>query len=159
MSPTNARIFNGYWHLEGLDGWLIVVGLGLLTSPLFLAHTIITANLPFLTEPSHRAALSGDWALAALVTCQIAANIVFLIGLLLLNYLFFTRKRTFPLCMILYRVLRTGELLILLVAFRAASSSPEFAGSGAKFFIALLGTLIWVPYFLFSRRVKATFVR
>jgi hypothetical protein len=146
-------------HLEGLEGWLLLVGFGLVVSPFQLAHTIMTGNLPLLTDPAHRELLYGHGGIAALAVLAAGANIVFLVALLYLNYLFFTKSRFFPRGMVLYRVLRTCELLVLAIEFGAAAAPPELHGAWGQFIRSFINSAIWIPYFLISRRVKVTFTR
>jgi hypothetical protein len=159
LPASYPPIAHPYPHLEGLEGWLLVVGFGLVISPFQLAHTIMTGNIPLLTDPAHRALIFEHGGIAALALVAAGANVVFLVAILYLNYLFFTRSLLFPRGMILYYALRTCELLVLAVAFSAASAPPEFQGAWSRALRAVIGSAIWVPYFFMSRRVKVTFTR
>jgi hypothetical protein len=146
-------------HLEGLSGWLIWVGLALLLAPLRIMSVIYRYNLPFTNDPSNRLLLAGHRASAILVASEIVTNTLFIVILLFLNYLFFTRKRLFPMWMIMFRVLHPCLLILNHLAFRAFGASSNPAKGIFAIVESLVGAAILIPYLLVSRRVKATFTR
>ena len=136
-------------NLNGLGGWLVFIGLSLLVEPLIIIRAIASSGL------------DDTWLLI---------NLAFLAGLLVLNILFFQKRKIFPVCYVIFIVLM----------FVAAVNQP----TGVPFHTLSLGieratqlmkqrqdevyqqmgqitiyALIWIPYLLRSRRVKATFVR
>src|SRR5215469_9997796 len=145
-------------HLEGLSGWLILVGFGLVISPLKIVLLIFSVNIPFLFKTSHQAYFAKHHVAAMLVGSEITMNIIFFLSLLFLNYLFFTKKRGFPTFMIIFRIVNALLLLSNHIAFRIFTTfrSPQATIAVAA---SIIGAMIVIPYLLFSRRVKATFVR
>jgi hypothetical protein len=163
LAPQQAAAFSAPHfakvnEYEGIAGWLILFGCGLVLSPLLIMRTIYTVNLPFLYDNKHWTLLSSHPAIAVLIVSEVTMNVLFIICLLYLNYLFFMKKREFPRWMILYRVLHLFLLFITHMAFWALDPSADLARGSAAIARSLLGALIWIPYLLLSRRVKATFV-
>lgn len=145
-------------HLEGLSGWLIWLGFGLVISPFRIILSIFRVNIPFLFKASHQAYFAGHHLAAVLVGSEIIMNIIFVMSLSFLNYLFFTKKRGFPISMIIFRIVNAVLLLGNHIAFRIFTTfrSPQATIAVAA---SIIGAMIVIPYLLFSRRVKATFVR
>ena len=155
--PIYPQFFNPYPHLEGLSGWLIVVGLGLVLGPIRIVGLIYKVNLPFLLSHKNQPFLASHPATELLVSSEVVTNTLFVVLLLILNYLFFARKRTFPTWMIAYRILNLGLITInhfLCLAFASSSVSGK---GGLSIAGSILGACILIPYLLVSRRGKATF--
>ena len=153
-------------NLEGLSGWLIPVGLGIIISPLL----IIGTNFPTYSEMFS----NGSWAVlttpgtdtynplwAPILYGEMAINGGVVLAWMFAGYLFFLKKKSFPKWYI-------GILLFSLVfgfadalAVQAVlPNEPVFnAETSKELGRSLLVTLIWVPYMLVSKRVKATFVK
>ena len=88
-----------------------------------------------------------------------------LIAAVVLLVLLFQKRRVLPRLMIVFYIFNLAVCamdLLAIVTF-IANAFPEIAKNlipeSAKVVAqALVGTLIWVPYFLVSKRVKNTFV-
>jgi len=145
--------------LEGLSGWLLLVGFGLVVSPFVILSSIVTTNIPFLYGSKYQAFLATHPAVEGLIVFEVISNIIFIACIAALNYLFFTKRKAFPGYFILYLV--TNLLVLLIDTFAANALFPSVHLTAAYTSIArtLLAALIWIPYMLVSRRVKATFVR
>jgi hypothetical protein len=159
VPPIYPQFLNPYPHLEGLSGWLIVVGLGLVLGPIRIVSLIYTVNLPFLFGHNNQPLLASYPATELLVSAEVVMNFLFVIILLFLNYLFFARKRIFPAWMIAYRILNLFLLTInhiLFLVFAPLNGSSRGVSSIVR---SILGACILIPYLLVSRRVKATFTR
>jgi hypothetical protein len=148
----------------GLGGWLILVAVGLCLTPIRIAAEIFATVRPLnsalwhaLTTPGARAyhPLFGPWIVGQLVVYS-----ALLLWALALLYLFFAKKRLFPRLMIAFLIARAlVQVADISVALRipiVASSLQVNAFGGPT--IAIIVAAIWVPYFLRSRRVAATFV-
>ena len=151
--------------LKGLRGWLILIGLGLVFSPIRLVAIYYPLFSQIFTD--------GTWEI---VTTQgsefyhplwaplLIGELIFNGGLVLLClyliYLFFTRDQLFPKVYIFMMVI--SFVFILLDAWISTivlPDEPMFDPDTTKGFInAIIGVIVWVPYMLVSRRVKATFV-
>jgi hypothetical protein len=140
--------------LEGLGGWLILVAIGLALSPLSCVHGMIV-DLRVLYGSSYQIHLSAHPGLAALVLYEAATNTIFLVAIVALNLLFYLKKKAFPFWMISY--LACHLVLILFDHIAALRFYPH--SSPTSLLESLVGTAIWIPYYLRSERVKATFTR
>jgi hypothetical protein len=140
---------------EGLGGWLIFTIIGLILAPLRLTYTLVTVHLRLLTNPRMQAYLLMHESIHALILFEVVTNVIFLLMLIWLNYLFFNKKRAFPTFMICYLVF----VCIIMIADHFASVALL---AKAPLSLALVRTLvtsaIWIPYYIRSRRVKVTFV-
>jgi len=152
---------------KGLGGWLILPGLGLIFTPVHLLIFLYQTFLPLfqdgtweaLTTPGSEAYhhLWGPYLLF-----EIVGNFIFVIFSVLLIFLFFSKSHRLPKLLIIFYV---SNLLFLLTDFfmgdmipfvAAEPNDPEVIKEIAK---AVMSNIIWVPYFLLSKRVKNTFVK
>ena len=151
---------------EGLGGWLILVGLGVIVSPLriiafiFPAYSEIFSNgsWDMLTTPGTEA-YNPLWA--PILIGEIAINGSLAIAWLFMAILFFSKKRVFPNWYIGIMVFTLVFILVDALAIMAVlPNEPIFDPDTTKEFARqFISTLIWVPYMLVSKRVKATFVK
>ena len=145
-------------HLEGLSGWLIWIGFGLVLAPLKMLNTLLSVSIPLLSKASTQAYLAKHHAVTVLVGSEIVMNILFIMSLVFLNYLFFARKRGFPTYMIIFRIVNVILLLGNHIAFRLTTPLRSPQGTIAVL-TSIVGALIVIPYMLISRLVRVTFVR
>ena len=149
-------------ELKGLDGWLILVGIGVVIGPIML----------FVTSPIFD---TGVWEtlttvgsesvyplyLGLLVAGEMVGAALFMIASLYLIYLFFSKHYLFP--KVYIGVTLAALIFFLLDAWLAAKifpSEPIFDDETAKEFVrTLISVAIWVPYMLVSKRVRLTFVK
>jgi hypothetical protein len=151
--------------LKGLRGWLILVGIGLIIAPLRISFTygpmfysIFTdGSFEVLTNPSSEQyhALWGPLLIFEVIyNSSMVAVSVFLI------YLFFTKNYLFPKVYIAMVLL--SLFFIPLDAWLGSfviTDEPMFDPHTTKEFArTLVSAVVWVPYMLISKRVKATFV-
>lgn len=148
---------------QGLGGWLILVGMNIAASALFLIWYVIQyvmdpVMLEIMGTPAEHLAVP---IIKTLLYVELGFNFLFAMLFVLLNVLFYTRKRIFPkaysatlIAMLLFHIgynivyLQIPELVEL--AFDADSVRTLVRGAGY--------VLIWVPYLYLSKRVKNTFV-
>lgn len=161
-APPPVPLFNSLstaQDLEGLSGWLIFVALGLVVSPFRILYTLFGADLPVLLGAKYQPYLAQHPALEGLLVFEVITNIVLFTAVLSLLFLFFKKKKGFPTYMIIYLVLQFvvvfGDIVATHTLFPSANQTTAY-GEVSRTFI---GAMIWIPYFLVSRRVKATFVR
>jgi len=151
--------------LTGLGGWLILVGLGIVFSPV----KIVTMVFPIYMEIFS----NGSWELLTTAGTQyynsmwmpyllieMIVNIVFLVTWLYIAFLFFTKKKLFKKVYIAMLVLSLLFIFLDAVSIRLIlPDEPIFDPDTTKELIrGLIAVLIWVPYVLVSKRVKLTFV-
>ena len=152
--------------LKGLSGWLILVGIGVVLSPIrfvtmyypFFIRILNDGTWEILTTPG-KEAYHPLWApLLASEMFYISAMV--LVSLYLV-YLYFSKHYLFPKVYIaivaaslIFIPLDAGFLTLVL------PDRPLFDPASAKEFArALVSGMIWVPYMLISKRVRATFVK
>lgn len=150
LSPP---IFAADTDLKGIGGWLIPTVIGLAVSPLLTAHGIYV-DLKILYGGRYQVGLSAHPGLAGLVLFEAASNTILLGMVLYLNLLFYRTRKIFPAWMIAYLAASFFVTLIdhLWVMFFSPGTSWSMV---ERTFVA---ALIWIPYFLRSRRVQLTFV-
>jgi hypothetical protein len=147
-----------------IGGWLLLVAIGLVLRPIGLVTSLIPM-LPTFFDAEIWAVLTGpdpesrNLPVALLMLVEIAINTALFVFTALAVILFFTRRREAPRWMIVILGGTAAFLVLDTIAASAladATSNPEEIGQLVG---ACLVALIWVPYFLVSERVKATFVR
>ena len=92
---------------------------------------------------------------------EIASNAILVMSSIVLVYLFFSRRKSFPKLYIVFMV-ATVVLLLLDIWFSKIlhPTKPMFNIDNTVNLIArLIALAIWLPYLLTSKRVKATFIR
>jgi hypothetical protein len=163
---TKPPVLPGEFELEftGLRGWLILVAIGLIISPIRIAVQLITnasvysAGTWHALTDSSSAAYNSLWA--PLLIYEFLVNLTLISFAILLLILFFHRSRTFPAIFITYLVF--GAVTATIDHF-SAQLIPAASGDPGQFdrvlFQDCCACLIWVPYMLVSKRVKATFTR
>lgn len=156
--PFSSILLDSDRHLEGLSGWLILVGFGLVISPFLILGSTVVSNLPFVTNVMYRAFLNTHPAVEGLIVFEIATNFIFAAILAALNFLFFKKKRSFPTYMILYLILNSLIVVGDVATAHVLLPTVHTPGSYTGVVRSVLGAMIWIPYLLVSRRVKATFV-
>ncbi len=154
-------------HLDGLGGWLVLVGFGLVISPFTMAAGLtqtftpilqgdVWANLNPAGDGSHRLL----WL--AILLFESFFNTVFVVLRIGLIPLFFLKRRSFPSVFNAISISQTAFLILDAVVAGLLLHSPSDGGeqsSATVAFQSLIGTLVWVAYMLKSQRVKATFRR
>jgi hypothetical protein len=152
-------------NLKGLTGWLILIGLGVVLGPIRMLVTIMPNYLPILTDGSWELLTSPSSEaynplLAAIIIGELFVNLILLLGSVYLVYLFFTKHTRFP----------NAYILLVVVSFIfipfdawvvtfALPDEPMFDTPTTVDFLRVLSTaIVWIPYLLLSKRVKATFV-
>lgn len=153
-------------NLEGLGGWLILVGLGLIIGPLRMLYEYVPLYVGLFDDGTF-ALLStpgtADYTayFAPLIYAEIALNTALVCAWLTAGVLFFTRRQLFPRLYI--GILLFTPLFIVADAFAfllVAPDEPVFdPATSLELMRAVIPALIWVPYMLVSKRVRATFVR
>ncbi len=151
--------------LKGLRGWLVLVGIGAVIAPIRLLVIFIPLYQPMFTDGTWEAlttpgseAYNPLWG--PLLIGEIIYNSVMVAVSVYLIYLFFSKSYLFPK---FYIGIVIVSLIFIpfdawLVSF-VLPDEPMFDVETTKEFMrVVVGGLIWVPYMLVSKRVKATFV-
>ena len=150
---------------RGIGGWLYLVAVGLCLTPIRIATEIVKGLRPLDPTTWHAVTTPGTRAyhplFGPLIVGELVVNAALLIWAGVLLYLFFAKRRPFPVVMITFMITRVviqaADLgVALMIPATAARIGPAVYGALAG---SVLVTLIWVPYFIRSRRVEATFTR
>jgi hypothetical protein len=150
---------------KGIGGWLILVVIGLLISPIRICYHLVTVHWPIfrdgawpiLTTPGTEV-YHALWA--PLIAFEIAGNLLTLaLGLVTLWFLV-RKSRLTPILAITWLMVNTAFVVAdyfaaNLIPAIAAQSDPD---STKELLRSIVAASIWIPYFLLSKRVKATFV-
>jgi len=150
---------------KGLSGWLILPLLGLILSPLWMGFYLVRDLLPaFSTEAWKVLTRPGtpayDPLWAPLLIFEAVASVALLLFTLVLLFLFVKKSRRTPKLFIAWLLSLVGlriadQLLGSRIPVIAQHPDPQGLKELAQ---AILAALIWIPYFMRSKRVKNTFV-
>lgn len=145
---------------SGIGGWLILPMLGLIATPVRIAIDFFQTFGPVFTADGWAyvsAPDRHDWFMPFIVA-ECAINVVLFIFTLALLYLFFKKSHRVPELFITWLVV----LFLVQIADLAGvagllGSSPD-ATDIRELGRSLVSAIIWIPYFMVSKRVKNTFV-
>jgi len=143
----------------GIGGWLIIVLIGLIVTPIRLSITLVRDFVPLLNSMS---TLDAYPKLQTVVYIETASNLIFVILAIVLLFMMFNKDKRFPKLMIIVNV---SNLIFVLADATYASQLQvlyqvfDFVDSSKEIIRAIVGTAIWVPYMLVSKRVKLTFIK
>lgn len=150
---------------DTIGGWLILLAIGLVLSPLRLLVSIGRDVLPafkgetwsLLTTPG-TAAYHPLWA--PLLIFELAGNVLFVILSIVALVYFFQRRRIAPRLVMIFFLSNLAFVGIDYVAaeFIPAAAAQDDSESLQELGRSLAVCMIWVPYLLVSKRVKGTFV-
>lgn len=150
--------------LSGLGGWLILVGIGVVLSPLRIAFEMFGLYVGVfqdgvwasLTTPG-----SGNYIplIGPLIIGEAMVNVILGCVWVCIAYLFFSKKRVFPKWYIGVMAFTVGFILVDAAVVKAIlPQEPMFDRDTARELArSLIAACIWIPYMLVSKRVKATF--
>ena len=150
--------------LEGLGGWLVLLAIGIIWNPLRYLFTLLTLYLPTLAGGTWSAwATAGGSAYDPLFASlylgeAITTACIFLAGAYL-AYLFFSKRARFPRLFIVFLVcVFIYGVVDILVPMRFIANQPLDPSTSRELVKHLGFSMIWIPYLLKSKRVRATFV-
>lgn len=145
---------------RGLEGWLIVVGIGIVVRPVISAYNLTTFGYIFdtkswsvLTVPG-QATYNPFWAPVLLADLFFAVTMLAFSILLLI--LFFQKRISFPLFMVIFLI---TQFVISIIEALLMTQIPEGEFSSADIGRQIVFLCIWIPYFFRSHRVAATFTQ
>lgn len=151
--------------LKGLGGWLILVGFGVLITPIRLLVTLIPTYKPIFENGTWEALTTvGSEAytpyFGSLLVGEVAFNTIMVAASMYLIYLFFSKHYLFPKLYI--GIVAASLIFIPLDAWLVTKVFPGEAmfdpDTTKEFMRTFITCVIWVPYMLVSKRVQATFV-
>ncbi len=151
--------------VPAIGGWLLVVGAGLVATPLILAYVVLTEIVPMmggdlfrrLTTPGspeyHRL-----WE--PLLWFELVANGALIVFSFVATALFVQQRRMAPAVLVGFFL---AEVAVVFAAAAMVMSIPQLAATSLgqvvrDVALAAIRAGVWIPYLLFSSRVKRTFV-
>ncbi len=169
VAPEQPKPFNEFAPVlqgpKGLGGWLILVGIGVVVSPLRLMYEAVELYWPIfrdgtfdeLTNPASEIyhPLWGTVLLGEMFT-----NFLFFVASLLLLVWFFEKSVRFPRWYIIFVLTNIGFLFASAAALQLVMPELPFMEQSDIVDVAkaVIAAAVWVPYLLVSERVKNTFV-
>jgi uncharacterized protein DUF2569 len=145
-------------HSASFSKWLWAVAISLVVSPVVRVMSIVNSEIPHLFDADKQSFLQDHPGMAGLLEFEIGMNIVLVIAALVLNFLFYTKRKSFPMLMVAYVAVTVLFLAIIIGAVN--SMFPNAGMSGG--YIRLVRYLIWagamIPYLLTSGEIKTRFV-
>lgn len=166
MPPPDAAGPAGKKSVEGLGGWLIIAGLNVVLAPVLIVVKAYTGYAKMVSSGVWDAVTSPEsmaydprWV--PIVIGEAALNGVMVLVLIYIAFLFFSKRRAFPFWFIAIHVVTACLVAIdALVIQHMFPGTPMFDADVVREIVRpVVGALIWTPYLLMSKRVKATFVR
>ena len=149
-----------------IGGWLILFALGLVLYPMQTLYLLVTELIP--------AVLSDNWTAlttptnpgyhslwAPLVIFELLGSSTFFIYSILIIVWFFKLRRWVPVHVYIFLAanmifVSTDYLVINLFLIRGNSLNLD---TTTNFVRTVAAGAVWIPYFMFSRRVRQTFTR
>lgn len=139
--------------------WLIGVGLSLVIVPVLWADSMLRIDIPTLFGDQAQPILSRQVGLSGLLYFEITMKVVLIVAALCLNFLFYTKRKSFPKWMLGY----IAATMIFLVARISAINFMFPDVNLMRSYVMLFRWLLWAGslalYLLFSAQVKERFVR
>lgn len=151
---------------QGIGGWLILPLLGLIATPFRVGFLTLRDLLPaFQPETWNVLTTPGSgfyhplWA--PMLIFEVTANCVVILFSIVLLWLFFKKSKRVPMLVITwYLVIIGAQIVDEILGGRIPAVAAADDGTSLRELARSVGTaLIWIPYFLVSKRVKNTFVR
>jgi transglutaminase-like putative cysteine protease len=142
---------------EPLGGWLILVALGVIISPIRLLWGFITTDAFFANQTWTGLIKLERWGLLSVIAFELVFTILFILYSVLIVLLFFRRRSSLPRLISIFFVGNFVFLLVDLVLTKTVANNNDpvsYKALAQTFFAAA----IWVPYFNMSQRVNETFV-
>jgi hypothetical protein len=147
-----------------IGGWLILCAVGLVLYPLQSLYSLITELIPVVFSDNWAALTSptnpGYHSLwAPLVIAELVGSICFFICSIVIVIFFFGRHHRAPKLIIVFMIANmifVGADYFIINFFLIRTNSVN-VDTTVNFVRTVVAGAIWVPYFMFSRRVEKTF--
>lgn len=151
-------------NIEGIKGWLYLIAIGVVIMPCKIA--ILLATYPIMFS-------NGTWDIlttegtklynplwAPLLSGEIFINSVLILAWVFMAYKFFTKSKLFPKLYIGVVIFSLVFIISDAYAFNMIHpAEPVFDPDTVKELMrSIITVVVWVPYMLMSKRVKATFI-
>lgn len=140
--------------LEGLGGWLIPVGIGIVVNPILFLVVIIVIHIPLILNGTLSIVYYSDSTKFFIILYELGVNIAALVYSVFILVLFFTKKKSFPRHYIIFTIYNFVILLVDTIIGNKLWSDGDYTDVAR----VLVSGAIWCTYMLKSWRVKNTFV-
>lgn len=138
--------------------WLWAVAISLIVTPIFRILSIVTYEIPRLYADNYQEYLRNHPGISSLLYFQIGMNALLVGSALVLNFLFYTKRKSFPMLMVAY----VATTVLFVAAIIAAVNSMFPDANMSRSYITLVRYLVWagamIPYLLTSKEIKTRFV-
>jgi hypothetical protein len=165
----NSRPWSPYLSFppkSGLGGILIIVGIWLVANPIATAYRLLAYSFPMFHDGRWSQIVSQGTrltppSLSVIVAFETASNIALLALAIAALVRFFRMSESFPRTVIGLVLAQIAYVYIdsKLLQFAPPQSVDFLVNMQRELDHAVLGGLLWVPYFLLSSRVKNTFIK
>jgi uncharacterized membrane protein (DUF485 family) len=157
---------DGNEKYDKIGGWLIICAIGLALYPVQAAVSLYSEIMPALSSENwlrltmtESVSYHPYWA--PLLITELIGNGCFLIISSVVVVFFFKRRKFVPKLAIIF--LAANFIFVSLDCYFTqvilATTDPANMGPIINFVRTLVASIIWITYFLFSKRVKRTFTR
>ena len=147
--------------LNGIKGWLLLPAIGLVLSPIRII--VGSKDLLYVYSKTQWSILADKFDVARMLFLagEIVVNVGLLVMLTYLIVMLFQKRNTFPRFCIAFYVLSFVVVLTDLLSARFLFAGiVQIDPSDIKELIQMgVSTIVWGSYFIFSKRVKATFTQ
>ena len=148
-----------------IRGWLILVAIGVIITPLRMAYVLWTIYITLFTDGTWAALTTEGGAVyspfwAPILIAEMVANAAIGAAFLYMIFLFFSKKASFPKWYAAAAIFSAAFIVLDSYAVTwIFPGTPVFdLETGKEFGRSLVSCLIWVPYLFLSKRSKATFI-
>ena len=154
-----------YVPAEPIGGWLYLVGFGVLVKPFYLLASLYPMYRDiFAPEQWEMLRTAGRMAYGPFfipyIYTELIINILFLLAALYQIYLFVTKDYRFPKFFIIFIAFNLCFVLLDAWVGGILLEEPIFDPQTINELIRIIpSAIIWIPYMIYSVRVKETFVK
>lgn len=135
-------------HSASFSKWLWAVAISLVVAPVIRVWSILNYEIPHLFDQDKQAFLQSHPGMVTLLQFEIGMNALLVLAALVLNFLFYTRRRAFPMLMVSY----VAITILFLAGIIGGVNSIFPDASMSRGYITLVRYLIWagamIPYCL-----------
>ncbi|MCK7558747.1 DUF2569 family protein [Chitinophaga sedimenti] len=144
-----------------INGWLIVLGIGLVFRPFYLLLALMNMDAFFYGAWEQTMLLSPGngstrWQLG--LVALLLSQVMLTVYAILLCVLFFRRRDIFPRSLITFYLLEIAVLAVIHMLPEELRQHQTLAINYVTEAIVVISAAIWIPYMVFSERARNTFV-
>jgi len=143
-------------NYTGIEGWLFLPAVSMVTTPVHLAGLILM-NINLMNNQLLKATFAQFPGLRAALISQTLIMAMYLVLFVYVSFLFFRKKQALPkmiiACLTVHMLIIVANVSWISLFFNEISMTENIAVITTIFL-----TAVGIPYFVRSKRVKATFV-